>query len=152
MDSEVGTIIQCVGIVLITLLCAFMSRSIRTVSLKYWTIAWSCLSIALLSLRIGFDASALQKFFYSIYSLGEYGFGYMLIAGCRNYASGGRLTRRHLFALAPAVLVAFLLPHISDDFNDQFTVQAFLMAGFSPPHTWRCALRAVETERVRDCA
>lgn len=53
--------------------------------------------------------------------------------------------RRHLFAIAPAVLVAFLLPRAFDDFNDQFTVQAFLMACF-----FAAAYFALRPARERD--
>src|SRR5438046_2507036 len=89
MDSTVGLAIQCVGITLVALLSFFMMRSVGGVSSKYWTAAWTCLSIALAGLFIGFQvAGQTQHIFYSLYFLGEYSFGLMFISGCRNHARG----------------------------------------------------------------
>lgn len=128
MDSGVGLAIQCVGILLVTLLSYFMRCSIRSVSLKYWTAAWTCLSISLTSLFIGFHAGGHQKLFYSIYFLGEYAFGLLFVAGCRYYAMGARLNRVYLYLLGGAVTIAVVLPHLSADFNDLFLVQASILA------------------------
>lgn len=129
MDSNVGLAIQCAGILLVTLLSVFMMRSIESAALRYWTIAWSCLSLALLSLFIGFHVSAWpRQLFYSGYFLGEYVFGFMFIAGCRHHATGATLARRQLFWLTPFVLLALLLPHLSDDFNNLFMIQATVLA------------------------
>lgn len=130
MDSGVGLAIQCVGIILVTLLSFFMMRSIRSVALKYWTIAWSCLALALLSLFCGFHAAGLlQKVFYTFYFFGEYAFGFMFVAGCRSYTESKALTRRNLLWLIPFALVAVGLPHLSDDFNNLFIAQATILAG-----------------------
>ena len=104
MDSNVGLAIQCVGIGLVTLLSFFMMRSIQGASQRYWTAAWSCLSLSLSSLIVGFHVPAAKGIFYSLYFFGEYAFGYMFAAGCRHHATGARLTRRHLSALAPGAL------------------------------------------------
>jgi len=129
MDSSVGLAIQCAGIFLVTLLSFFMMRWFRSVSTKYWTIAWTCLSVSLASLFAGFHfQGALQRLCYFFYFLGEYGFGLMFIAGCRNHAIGEKLTRRNLLMFVPFVIVAAALPHLSDDFNNLFIVQASLMA------------------------
>jgi len=129
MDSSVGLAIQCVGILLVTLLSLFMRGSIRNPSLKYWTAAWCCLSISLTSLFIGFHAGGNQKLFYSAYFLGEYAFGLWFIAGCRFHATGRRVGRVYLYLGAGAVAVAATLPHLSADFNDLFLVQSSLLAG-----------------------
>ena len=50
MGANVGLAIQCVGIVLLTLLSLSMRGSIKSVSLTYWTRAWASLSLALISL------------------------------------------------------------------------------------------------------
>ncbi|PYS83141.1 MAG: hypothetical protein DMF67_10205 [Acidobacteria bacterium] len=128
MDSNVGLAIQCVGIGLVTLLSFFMMRSIQGASQRYWTAAWSCLSLSLSSLIVGFHVAGAKNLFYSLYFFGEYAFGYMFMAGCRHHATGARLTRRHLIALAPSVGIAAALPWLSDDFNDLFMVQASIMA------------------------
>lgn len=128
MDSNVGLAIQCVGIFLVALLSFFMLRSIQSAAMRYWTIAWSCLALSLLSLFIGFHNPGAHKIFYTLYFLGEYLFGFMFIAGCRNHAAGVLLQRRNLYLLTPFALLALLLPYVSDDFNLLFLVQAAVMA------------------------
>lgn len=128
MDSNVGLAIQCVGILLLTLLFVFMRSSIRSASLKYWTSAWAILSVSLLSLLIAFYFQPTQKLFYSIYFFGEYVFGLLFIAGCRNHIADSVVTRKHVAMLAPAFVVALLLPRLSADFNDLFMVHSTLMA------------------------
>lgn len=128
MESGVGLAIQCVGILLITLLSLFMRTSIRNVSLKYWTAGWTCLSVSLTSLFIGFHVGGSQKFFYTIYFFGEYAFGLLFVAGCRYWVSGARLGRTDLYRFLAAAAVALTLPHLSVDFNDLFLVQASILS------------------------
>jgi diguanylate cyclase (GGDEF)-like protein len=127
MDSGVGLAIQCVGILLITLLSFFMRSSIRTLSLKYWTAGWTCLSVSLTSLLIGFNMGGSQKFFYTLYFFGEYAFGLLFVAGCRYSASGARLGRTYLYLFLGAAAVALALPYLSVDFNNLFLVQASIL-------------------------
>ena len=128
MDSNVGLAIQCVGVLLITLLSTFMRSSIKSNALKYWTVSWASLSLALLSLFIGFQLAPAQTIFYSCYFLGEYLFGLLFIAGCRSQVSGAVLTRKHSYFLIPAVAVSLVLPHASRDFNDLFMIHAAILA------------------------
>ena len=72
MDSNVGLAIQCVGVLLITLLSNFMRSSIKSSALRYWTASWVSLSASLLSLFIGFRFSGKHPIFYSAYFFGEY--------------------------------------------------------------------------------
>lgn len=129
MDSNVGLAIQCCGILLLTLLSLFMRSTIRSASLTYWTASWASLSIALISLFIGFRLPSHPKIFYSCYFFGEYLFGLLFIAGCRNQVSGKQITNRHAYFLIPAILVAILLPHASSDFNDLFMMHSVIVAG-----------------------
>lgn len=128
MESNVGLAIQCVGILLITLLSLFMRGSTQSPALRYWTVAWSSLSFALLILFIGFHVAGYQQVFYSLYFLGEYIFGLMFIAGCRNHIDGRLISSQHLYLLIPAAIVAVSLPHLSSDFNDLFMAHATTMA------------------------
>ena len=129
MSASVGLAIQCVGILLVALLSMSMRGSIKSASLKCWTRAWICLSIALLSLFIGFHIAPGHKLFYSLYFFGEYAFGLMFIGGCRYLASGVGMTQRCYSKLIPAGLLALALPQLSADFNNLFMVQAAVMAG-----------------------
>ena len=84
MDSKIGLIAQLNGVFLITILSLFLRRSLKLTALKYWTIAWLCLSFALISLRLAFDYTQLGSLLFTYYFLGEYIFGFMLIAGIRS--------------------------------------------------------------------
>ncbi len=128
MNANAGLAIQCVGIVLVALLSFSMRGSIQSAAIKYWTTAWVCLALALITLFIGIHAGAGQKAFFSAYFFGEYSFGLMFVAGCRHYASGARLIRRSLMFAAGALAVAIVLPFMSADFNDLFMMHATIIA------------------------
>ena len=129
MDSNVGLAIQCVGVLLITLLSIFMRSSIKSTALTYWTASWAILSGSLLSLFIGFQFAPNHKLFYSIYFFGEYLFGLLFIAGCRSQTTGASLTKRHKYVLIPALTVSVVLPYASADFNDLFMIHSAIIAG-----------------------
>lgn len=128
MDSNVGLAIQCVGILLLTLLSIFMRSSIKSNALRYWTASWASLSASLLSLFVGFQFAANQKFFYSGYFFGEYLFGLLFIAGCRSQMTGAAVSRKQKYLLIPAFVVAFVLPYASADFNDLFMIHSAILA------------------------
>ncbi|HJU93019.1 MAG TPA: GGDEF domain-containing protein [Pyrinomonadaceae bacterium] len=128
MDSNVGLAIQCVGVLLITLLSIFMRSSIKSNALRYWTASWASLSVSLVSLFIGFQLAPTQTLFYSVYFFGEYVFGLLFIAGCRNQRTGASLTKKHKYFLIPALVVALVLPHASADFNDLFMIHSAILA------------------------
>lgn len=130
MDSNVGLAIQCVGVLLITLLSIFMRSSIKSHALTYWTASWASLSISLMALFVGFHLTSSQTFFFSIYFFGEYLFGLLFIAGCRSQSRGSSLTRRHSYFLIPAAIIALLLPHASRDPNDLFMAHSAILAAF----------------------
>jgi diguanylate cyclase len=129
MSANAGLVIQCVGVVLLTLLSLSMRSSIKSASLVCWTRAWACLSIALISLFIGFHLTTAHQLFYSVYFFGEYAFGLLFIAGCRYLVSGIKTSARYYLLLIPAALVAIVLPYASADFNDLFMVQATIVSG-----------------------
>lgn len=128
MDSNVGLAIQCVGILLLTLLSLFIRSSIKSGALTYWTAAWATLSVSLICLFIGFKTEATQTVFYSGYFLGEYIFALLFIAGCRSQTTGAPLVRKHYYFLLPACVLALLLPNVALDFNDLFMIHAAFMS------------------------
>src|SRR6266487_3462705 len=99
MSANVGLAIQCVGILLVALLSLSLRGSIQSASLKFWTRAWICLSLGLLSLFAGFNFERPHNLFYSIYFLGEYAFGLLFIAGCRFHARGVKVAPRYYLLL-----------------------------------------------------
>jgi diguanylate cyclase len=128
MDSNVGLAIQCVGVLLITLLSTFMRSSIKSNALRYWTASWAILSASLLSLFIAFRFSGKHLIFYSAYFFGEYLFALLFIAGCRSQVMGASLNRKHGYYLIPAVAMSLVLPYASRDFNDLFMVHAGVLS------------------------
>ena len=103
MDSNVGLAIQCVGILLITLLSIFMRSSIKSNALTYWTASWASLSLSLVSLFIGFQIGpTVKRSSTQCYFFGEYLFGLLFIAGCRSQMTGASLSRKHCYFLIPA--------------------------------------------------
>jgi diguanylate cyclase (GGDEF)-like protein len=128
MDSNVGLAIQCVGVLLITLLSMFMQSSIKSNALRYWTAAWASLSLSLISLFAAFWLTSTNIIFYSGYFLGEYLIGLLFIAGCRAQVSGATLTKKHRYFIVPAVVVSLVLPYVSRDFNDLFMIHAAILA------------------------
>ena len=158
MDSNVGLAIQCVGVLLITLLSNLIRSSIKSNALRYWTASWASLSISLMSLFIGFHLAGKQSIFYTAYFFGEYVFALLFIAGCRNHVRDESLTRRHGYFLIPAIVVSLVLPHVSRDFNDLFMIHAAILsvqraarcfsASGRPPRSRFTGARPRASERV----
>lgn len=128
MDSNVSLAIQCVGILLITLLSMFIRSSIKSNALTYWTASWASLSLALISLFAAFRLGSEHSIFYSCYFFGEYLFGLFFIAGCRSQVMSASLNWKHIYFLIPAIIVSLGLPEMSRDFNDLFMIHAAIMA------------------------
>jgi diguanylate cyclase len=128
MDSNVGLAIQCVGVLLITLLSIFMRSYIKSNALRYWTASWAALSCSLMTLFVGFQIGSRQTLFYSCYFFGEYIFGLLFVAGCRSQMTGASLSKKHIYFLFPALLVSLVLPYASSDFNDLFMIHAAILS------------------------
>lgn len=129
MDSKLGLLIQLTGVLLITILTIFLQRSLRSVALRYWAYAWLCLSFALICLRWAFDNEKHAESLYSLYFFGEYLFGFMLVAGCRNLNEGGK-ARLPDVAIIPLGIVAIALPVFSANFDEMYSVHCLFLAGF----------------------
>jgi diguanylate cyclase (GGDEF)-like protein len=108
MDSNVGLIVQCLGILVLTSLAIFMRSSFRSDSLKFWTLAWSTLSLPLLTLFIAFHLSLRPTLLYAIYFIGQYIFGLVFITGCRREVE--RTNRKLLDARDKLELLAQMDP------------------------------------------
>jgi diguanylate cyclase (GGDEF)-like protein len=130
MDSKIGLIVQLTGVFLITILSLFLRRSLKVVALKYWTMAWLCLSFALICLRLAFSYDDYSNALFSFYFLGEYVFGFLLVIGCRSLERDYRLNFRHELVILPFMLMAFALPYIAKDFNLIFNIHSLIMSAF----------------------
>lgn len=129
MDSKIGLIIQLNGVILITVLSLCLRRSLKLTAIRYWTMAWLCQSFALICLRLAFSYEEFSSFLFTYYFLGEYLFGFMLVAGCRSLDGEYELKPRTELMMAPLVLGAIVLPHIASDFNEVFKVHALILVG-----------------------
>lgn len=136
-SSLLALLIQAVGIALIAVLSFFLGRSIDRVYLSYWWKAWACLAVGLTALFLAFRSGSARLLLEPLYFLGEYAFGYLLIAGCQNYARGAVLRPRQLLVLIPGLLLALVLPRIHPDFSGRFIAQAAILAGFFAVAFWR---------------
>jgi len=129
MDSEIGLIIQLAGILLITLLLVFLTKSLKSTALRYWKYAWLSMGLALFSLYAAFEFPSIAKPFFTLYYLGEYAFAYLLIAGCRNYVSDEKITARScLIFTAASVPAAVFLSFPSGGLDAVFNFHSFIMA------------------------
>jgi diguanylate cyclase (GGDEF)-like protein len=130
MDSKIGLILQLNGVFVVTVMCLLLSRSLRLTALKYWTIAWLCLSFSLISLRLGFEYETFGSLLFTYYFLGEYIFGFLLVSGCRSLESGWELKHRNELYFLPFLGLAISLPLLSSDFNHVYAIHALAMSGF----------------------
>jgi len=128
MDSKIGLIIQLNGVILITVLSLCLRRSLKLQSLKYWTMAWLCLSFALICLRLGFSYSEYSPFLFTYFFLGEYLFGFMLIAGCQSLEANEAAKPRSELFIIPFVLISLVLPHVVSDFDHAFSIHGLILA------------------------
>jgi diguanylate cyclase (GGDEF)-like protein len=128
MENAIGLFIQIAGVLMIAILFFFMTRSIRRTFLDYWTGGWWCLSLSLISLGIGFRVQQIQRVSFALYYLFEYGFVFLLFAGCRNYTTGEKLRAQYLWLIPGAGLVVGLFVTLSGDFNLQFIPHAAILA------------------------
>jgi diguanylate cyclase (GGDEF)-like protein len=128
VTSYLGLAMQATGIALIAALCAFLQRSIDRRCLRSWCVGWLCLATALFALLIMFRIRELTPILQPVYFFGEYAFAFLVIAGCREYASGTRLVRGDAGWAAPALLLAMTLPHVGRSFSQRFILQAAVMA------------------------
>lgn len=127
-SSLYALLLQAIGIVPLAVLSFLLSRAIRQDYLRYFWQAWSSLALGLLALYLALRLPAARLLLEPVYFLGEYAFAGFLIAGCRNLASGARLTRDHLWILVPAALVAIGLSLVPAPFTVRFIPQAAILA------------------------
>jgi diguanylate cyclase (GGDEF)-like protein len=123
-----GLLLQAIGIVPLAFLTHLLSRSVRREYLRYWSHAWTSLAIALFALFVALRSPRMTIGLEPVYFVGEYVFGGLLIAGCRNLVRGTRLGPRDALLLVPAVALGLTLPHVHPDFRVRFIPQAGMMA------------------------
>lgn len=115
---------------MITILSLFLRRSLKVIALKYWTMAWLCLSLSLICLRLAFSYDGYSDVLFSFYFLGEYIFGFLLVLGCLSLEAEFKPNARHEFFILPFCVAAFVLPYLAADFNLIFNLHSFVLSLF----------------------
>jgi GGDEF domain-containing protein len=128
-SSIVGLTIQWAGIALVMVLTGLLTQSIRRRYLDYWTAGWSCLTLSLSALLIGFILPIRAKsIFFGLYFFTEYAACFFFVAGCRNLASGTIVTSRDRWFLIPLVVIPVVLPGLHDEFDALMIFHSFFLA------------------------
>lgn len=135
-------VLQTVGVLLLALLCSFLLRSIQRDYMRYWSRAWSALAVGLAALAFSLQHRALAPALESVYFFCEYAFGYLLLAGCRNYVDPQRPPARARWLVPPAAAAAAALGYGPWPRDAVFIAQAALLAVvFAVAFAWLWPLR-----------
>jgi diguanylate cyclase (GGDEF)-like protein len=142
MDSKIGLLIQLSGVILIAVLTLSLRRSLKVTALRYWSNAWIFLSLSLVALLVA--SGSFTAPLCSIYFLGEYIFGLLLIAGCQSLDGKFRMSQRDDLKVIPLLAVAIALPLTGFGFAFVFNIHAILLASL-----FGLAYRSLRRARVK---
>jgi len=127
-SSFFTTMIQAVGIMLVAGLLLPMTRALPGLFLRYWTFGWVALTVALFSVFASFQADQKYRELFLIgYCEGEYLFGFLLWAGCREATTGQALRPMHFLALVPPAIFGVIAPLLLHDIHYLFPFHAALV-------------------------
>ena len=130
---------QAVGALLMAALSIALRRTIPRPALRYWSMGWITLCVSLQGLYVASYYPAVAYLGHVVYLLGEYVFGYMVIAGCRHYAFGVEARRSDVWLLAPALGWCLWLARVAGgDVNLLFAVHTLIY-----PYLFFSALRVL---------
>jgi diguanylate cyclase (GGDEF)-like protein len=124
--NAVVLLVQATCALLMASLCFVLLRTSKRWALVYWSWGWVSLFAALGALWFSFYFKSLAAPGQFLYLLGEYVYGYLLVAGCRRYVSNRRLVKSEAWLLLPAIAIAVVLPTWGKDFNVFFIVHTLL--------------------------
>ncbi|HEY2783384.1 MAG TPA: GGDEF domain-containing protein [Fimbriiglobus sp.] len=132
--SLLATIVQAVGTLLVAALLRELIRVIPGRFLSYWSLGWLFLSVALFALTFSYSeayrGTPTASVLTGVYCVCEYTFGFLLWAGCRNFACGRVIQRRDLPLLVAPVVLGILLPIWLSDINYLMPVHSTLFGGY----------------------
>jgi diguanylate cyclase (GGDEF)-like protein len=114
--------IQALSVPLVAVLLWQLTRAVAGRFLVYWTVGWVVLAAALLALRLARFAdaegsTAAARVAFSLYCCLEYGFGFLLWAGCRALTANIPL-RRDAWVLVPPLMYALVAPWVFSTTNE----------------------------------
>jgi diguanylate cyclase (GGDEF)-like protein len=147
--SIVGLALEAAAVLMIASMCFMLLQTAPESPLVAWTAAWLVLFIALMTLLVSFRVPAVSHLFQPVYLFLEYGFGYLLFAGCREYATGVRLSRKDGWMALVFGVPALALPVLGRwQFNVFYPFHALIYA-YLFFLAWRQLVKARPSERVR---
>jgi diguanylate cyclase (GGDEF)-like protein len=121
---------QTVAVLLVAALVWPIVRVIRERYLVYWAWGWVCLAVALTALFVSFRYPAADAPLRAVYCGGGSGFGFLLWAGCRLYATGRAVRRWHTVWLVPPLAFAAAGPCLLPNFSHLFGWQAGILSAW----------------------
>jgi diguanylate cyclase (GGDEF)-like protein len=131
LPSLIALLVQAAGAWLLASLCVVLYRTARSTALGFWAAAWLSLFVAVACLWGAFFSGALRAPAQFVYILGEYLFGYLLLAGCWIYAGLTGPSKRELWLVVPAVILAWSEPRAgTHGFNAFFFVHTLIVGVF----------------------
>jgi diguanylate cyclase (GGDEF)-like protein len=131
LPSLIAVLVQAAGACLLASLCVVLYRTARSTALGFWAAAWLSLFAAVSCLWAAFVSPSLRAPAEFICVLGEYLFGYLLLAGCWIYAGFTGPSKRELWLLLPGAILAWSLPRANArGFNAFFVVHTLIVGVF----------------------
>jgi len=125
--------VQTVGTLLVAALLWQLPRLISGRFLRYWSVGWVALAVALLALRAVVSPAAPPGWKPAglvLYCAGEYLFGYLLWAGFRDYARGVPISRADLRVLGPLAAFGLTTPFVFPTVSGLYPFHAPIFALF----------------------
>lgn len=130
LPSLIALLIQAAGALLLASLCLVLYRTARSAALGLWAAAWLVLSLSVAIFWAGLSTTARPTLAASAYVLGEYGFGYLVLAGCWAYAELPRPSTRDVWLLIPGLVLAGWLPRAGHASTAPLVVHTLIVAAF----------------------
>ena len=127
--SIVGLALEAAAVLIIASMCFTLLQTAPRSPLMAWTAAWIALLIALMMLLAAFRIEALAHVLQPFYLFFEYAFGYLMFAGCREYATGNPLSAKDGWMALVLLLPALALPILGQwQFNVFYPFHALIYA------------------------
>lgn len=129
--SWVATGLQTASTIMVAALLWLLRRVIVRRFLALWTLGWLALALGLIALNISFHFPQYSRLCHSIYWVAGDLFGFLLFAGCRDYAQGTPLRWPDAWLFVPPIVIGVILPGYFRDFTDLFPAHALFFGGYS---------------------
>jgi diguanylate cyclase (GGDEF)-like protein len=150
MDTNLVSLsTQAAGSAVIGIITLLLARALHRPYVWYWTAGWLSQALGLWLLLAALRAPASFLLLAPLALFAQYVFGFLLVAGCANYATGARPTPRHRWwLLASAVLAVALGVAASASLHVLLLVHAPVLAGVFGA-AWRALRPARDARRAR---